>query len=114
MNQQGPHKQSANRDKPLTGSSRTMLQQLQDTKHGEHNILIYPDLDTLNEVIAKHYKEALEDRNELALFVTHYQTISHVRKVLGKKGELDVAKYEREGSLVLYDSVEGCNKRRSK
>ena len=96
----------ANRGKPVTGNSRTMLQQLQDTKHGEHNILIYPDLDTLNEIMAKHYKEALEDNNELALFVTHYQTIPYIRKVLGRQG-LDVAKYEQEGSLVLYDSVKG-------
>jgi KaiC/GvpD/RAD55 family RecA-like ATPase len=93
----------ANRGKPVTGSSKTILQQLQDTKHGEHNILIYPDLKTLNEVISKHYKEALENRNELALFVTYYQSIAEVRKVLGRDG-LDVAKYEQEGSLVLYDS----------
>jgi KaiC/GvpD/RAD55 family RecA-like ATPase len=94
----------ANRGKPVIGSSKTILQQLQDTKHGEHNILIYPDLKTLNEVISKHYKEALENRNELALFVTYYQSIAEVRKVLGRDG-LDVAKYEQEGSLVLYDSV---------
>lgn len=96
----------ANRGKPVTGSSKTILQQLQDTKHGEHNILIYPDLKALNEVISKHYKEALENRNELALFVTYYQSIAEVRKVLGRDG-LDVAKYEQEGSLVLYDSVKG-------
>lgn len=96
----------ANRGKPVTGSSKTILQQLQDTEHGEHNILIYPDLKTLNEVISKHYKEALENRNELGLFVTYYQSIAEVRKVLGRDG-VDVAKYEQEGSLVLYDSVKG-------
>jgi hypothetical protein len=96
----------ANRGKPVTGSSKTILQQLQDTEHGEHNILIYPDLKTLNEVISKHYKEALENRNELGLFVTYYQSIAEVRKVLGREG-VDVAKYEQEGSLVLYDSVKG-------
>jgi hypothetical protein len=96
----------ANRGKPVTGSSKTILQQLQDTKHGGHNILIYPDLKTLNEVISKHYKEALENRNELALFVPYYQSIAEVRKVLERDG-LDVAKYEQEGSLVLYDSVKG-------
>lgn len=96
----------ANRGKAITGSSKTILQQLQDTEHGEHNIMIYPDLKTLNEVISKHYKEALENRNELALFVTYYQSIAEVRKVLGRDG-LDVAKYEQEGSLVLYDSVKG-------
>jgi len=96
----------ANRGKAITGSSKTILQQLQDTQHGEHNILIYPDLKTLNEVISKHYKEALENRNELGLFVTYYQSIAEVRKVLGRDG-VDVAKYEQEGSLVLYDSVKG-------
>lgn len=96
----------ANRGKAITGSSKTILQQLQDTEHGEHNIMIYPDLKTLDEVISKHYKEALENRNELGLFVTYYQSIAEVRKVLGRDG-LDVAKYEQEGSLVLYDSVKG-------
>ena len=96
----------ANRGKAITGSSKTILQQLQDTEHGEHNIMIYPDLKTLNEVISKHYKEALENRNELGLFVTYYQSIAEVRKVLGREG-VDVAKYEQKGSLVLYDSVKG-------
>ena len=96
----------ANRDKAITGSSKTILQQLQDTEHGEHNIMVYPDLKTLNEVISKHYKEALENRNELALFVTYYQSIAEVRKVLERDG-VDLAKYEQEGSLVLYDSVKG-------
>jgi hypothetical protein len=105
--QQSASSFTANRGRPVSGDSQMILQQLQDTKHGEHNILIYPDLDTLNEVMATHYKEALEDRNELALFVTHYQTIPYVRKKLLERGELDIAKYEQEGSLVLYDSVKG-------
>jgi hypothetical protein len=96
----------ANRGKAITGSSKPILQQLQDTEHGEHNIMIYLGLKTLNEVISKHYKEALENRNELGLFVTYYQSIAEVRKVLGRDG-VDVAKYEQEGSLVLYDSVKG-------
>ncbi|WP_337863815.1 MEDS domain-containing protein [Nitrososphaera sp.] len=95
-----------NRGEPLRGSSKAILEQLRQTEHGEHNILIYPDIETLNEVMAAHYKEALDDRNELALFVNTYQPQSKIRQVLGRCG-LDVARYENEGSLVIYDGVKG-------
>jgi KaiC/GvpD/RAD55 family RecA-like ATPase len=83
-----------------------ILKQLEKTKHGEHNIVIYPSTSALNDVMAVHYKEALEARNELALFVTTYTHPDKVRKILGQSG-LDVAKYEDEGSLVIYDAVKG-------
>ena len=99
-------KKQINRGKPISGSAQTILRQLEKTEHGEHNILIYPNTSTLNEVMAVHYKEALEERNELALFVTTYTHPDKVRIILGQSG-LDAAKYEDEGSLVIYDAVKG-------
>jgi KaiC/GvpD/RAD55 family RecA-like ATPase len=99
-------KQQVNRGRPITGSAQMILRQLEKTKHGEHNILVYPNTSTLNSVMAAHYKEALEERNELALFVTMYTHPDKVRTILGKAG-LDVGKYEEEGSLVIYDAVKG-------
>ncbi len=92
-------------DKPISGSARQILKQLQKTKHGEHNIVIYPDVSTLNEVMVSHYRESLEERNELALLVSHYQTIDAVRQLLREKGRINVSKYESEGSLVILDAA---------
>ena len=72
--------------------------------HGEHKIVIYPNTSTLNDVMAVHYKDELEERNELALFVTIYTHPDKIRKILGNSG-LDVVRHEDQGSLVIYDAV---------
>lgn len=92
------------RREPINGKAQLMIQQLRDTKTGQHNILIYPDLQTLNEVMASHCRTAIEERIELALIVTHCQSIHHVREALSSGG-LDVVHYEKEGSLIITDSV---------
>jgi len=99
-------KKQFNRGKPISGSAQTILKQLEKTMHGEHNILIYPNTSTLNDVMAVHYKEALEERNELALFVTTYTHPDKIRKILGNSG-LNVVRHEDQGSLVIYDAVKG-------
>ena len=89
---------------PIEGSANTILKQVGDSQYGEHNIVVYPDVKALNEVLADCYRAALEERNELALFVSHYQTASKVREVLGRFG-LDVPNHEHKGSLIIFDSV---------
>ena len=73
----------------------------------EHNMLVYPDLDTFSETYCMYAKIHLHPKyNEIVLIVTQYQTIDNVRQNLRDYG-VDVDKHENEGSLVIIDAVEG-------
>ena len=93
------------------GNAARILDAIKCCHYGEHNMIVYPDTTTLNEVIADHYKEALQERNELVLVIPYYQTVGRVREVL-EKNDIDVAKYEHEGSLVIYESVKATRDQR--
>ena len=53
----------------------------------------------------------LEDNNEIVLIVPYYETTEMVRSVLSgenknnKRNIIDVRKYEKQGSLMIIDSV---------
>jgi hypothetical protein len=73
----------------------------------EHNMLVYPDLDTFTETYCMYARIHLQSKyNEIVLIVTQYQTIDKVRQNLQDYG-VDVDRYEGEGSLVIIDGVEG-------
>ncbi|HVX03277.1 MAG TPA: MEDS domain-containing protein [Nitrososphaera sp.] len=70
-------------------------------------MLVYPDLDSFQEIYCGYAKKHLEPpHNEIVLIVTHYQDIGKVRRNLLAAG-VDVSKYEKkEGSLIILDSVQ--------
>jgi KaiC/GvpD/RAD55 family RecA-like ATPase len=69
-------------------------------------MIIYEDLYTLREIYARFSKKALEQNNEIMLIVTAYETPDTVRNMLSEY-EINVQKYESNGSLVTIDSVKG-------
>ena len=75
-------------------------------EYGEHNLLIYPNLRALTEVYSQYFKIRLETNREIILFLSTYQSVNCVRRNL-REVDLDVAKYEEDGSLVIIDSVRG-------
>lgn len=72
---------------------------LEHSCYSEHNILIYDDLYTLREIYCRSAKN-----NEIMLIVSTYETPKTVREMLTEY-EIDVKKYESNGSLVIIDSV---------
>lgn len=82
-----------------------ILEQLCIVEFGEHNILIYSELDSYREVYSKYVKKML-DANNIVLMLPHYENIECVRQVL-KEIEIDVQRHQAEGSLVIIDSVKG-------
>lgn len=78
--------------------------ELENSCYSEHNILIYDDLYTLREIYCRSAKNALEKNNEIMLIVSTYETPKTVREMLTEY-EIDVKKYESNGSLVIIDSV---------
>ena len=82
--------------------------------------MVFPDLMTLRGVYSHYTKMQLEDSNEIVLILPYYETTGMVR--LNLSGEtiynengnnpygysgIDVNKYEKEGSLIIMDSLKG-------
>jgi len=105
------------------------LDHLFHAEYGSHSILVYPDIETLRETYSRYAKSQLEDNNEIVLILPYYETADKVRKTLSEgvvnniaddddddtaaindtktNSIIDVRKYEKEGSLMIVDSVKG-------
>jgi hypothetical protein len=81
------------------------------SEYGVHCLVVYPDMNTLRRIYSYYTKKQLEDNNEIVLIVPYYETTEMVRSVLSGEKEnnqgsiIDVRKYEKQGSLVIIDSV---------
>ncbi|MFZ0203257.1 MAG: hypothetical protein WAL46_06145 [Nitrososphaeraceae archaeon] len=86
---------------------------------GTHCLMVYPDLMTLRGMYSHYTKTQLED-NEVVLILPYYETVDMVRFVLSGRdvyfdnwnnpfgySGIDVNRYEKAGSLMLKDSLEG-------
>ena len=84
-----------------------ILDQLNQIESGAHYIFIYNDLITFRQIYSYHTKILLEENNELVLLLPYYETTDSVRRHLRENEHacIDVRKYEKEGSLVIIDSI---------
>jgi hypothetical protein len=67
---------------------------------------------TLRQIYSGYINAQLEDNNEIVLILPYYETTEMVRSVLSGENDnskggsiIDVRKYEKEGSLIIIDSV---------
>jgi hypothetical protein len=63
-------------------------------------------LRVLTEIYSQYFKTRLDANKEIILFLSTYQSVNCVRRNL-RDVDLDVAKCEEDGSLVIIDSVRG-------
>jgi MEDS: MEthanogen/methylotroph, DcmR Sensory domain len=96
------------------------LDTCRESSPGSHCIIVYPDLMTLRGVYSHYTKMQLEQSKEIVLILPYYENTEMVRLTLsgetiydesgnnpfGYSG-IDVNKYEKEGSLIIMDSLEG-------
>ena len=90
-------------DTEVTGTSSEIAEQLPTIAHGNHIVLIYPNLYSLREIYSRYCKTALEN-NEIILLLTYYETIDCVRQTLKEFG-IDTEKYEKERSLMIVQDI---------
>jgi MEDS: MEthanogen/methylotroph, DcmR Sensory domain len=90
----------------IKGSPDEILQHMLQSKHREHNMLVYPSLDTLRLIYSRYSKSHLETGKGLVVHLPTYENIPSVRRVLANTG-LDVDRLENDKSLVILDSVKG-------
>lgn len=81
-----------------------IIEQLHRFEFGEHNILVYPDYETLRDLYSQHCRKRLKEDNEIVLLLPHYETINSVREAL-RELDIDVAKYEQDQSLMIMDAI---------
>jgi hypothetical protein len=70
-------------------------------------------MNTLREIYSYYAKVKLEYNNEIVLILPYYETTEMVRSILSGENDnknnqsniIDVRKYEKEGSLIIIDSV---------
>ena len=82
----------------------TILKYIKKSNHGDHNLVMYPHLEQLEEFYIECCKDSILDRNEIFVLVTHYQHVSAVRKKMYLLAGIDAAGYEIDGTLVILDS----------
>jgi hypothetical protein len=97
---------------PISGNSDDLLKQLRQAEFGAHYIIVYHNMMTLRQIYSGYIKAQIEDDNEIVLMLPYYETTEMVRSILSGENDnskggsiIDVRKYEKEGSLMIIDSV---------
>jgi hypothetical protein len=72
---------------------------------GEHNMLVYSDLNSLREIYSSHTKRSLQLRNNAVIILYHYETKVSVEYAL-KELDIGVKLHEADRSLIILDASE--------
>jgi GTP:adenosylcobinamide-phosphate guanylyltransferase len=80
-----------------------IVEEITQTKYGDHNLILYSDLATLEYIYLNYIKRSLESLNEIILILPHYHCVADVINSLTNTG-IDIDKYKKEGSLVVVQS----------
>jgi MEDS: MEthanogen/methylotroph, DcmR Sensory domain len=83
------------------------LDKIKQSNFGEHNLILFEDYFTLNNILLEYCKIALESLNEMVLLLPHNdESVSNLFHGL-KNIDLDVQKYKLQGSLVIVEAKKG-------
>lgn len=93
----------------IYGNTNNIIEQLRQAGYGAHYIIVYPDIMTLREIYSNYIRYQIEDKKEIVLVLSYYETVDNLRNFLSPTDEIssDLQRYEREGSLIIIDSVKG-------
>ena len=80
-----------------------ILRKIIQSKFGDHNLILYSDITTLEYIYSNYSKRSLESLNEIVLILPHYQSIADVLNNLTTNG-IDTDKCKKEGSIVVVES----------
>jgi len=93
------------KEKLINRYINSILDLLYQTSYGEHNNLVYPDLDTFREKYSHLCKARIEKNNDLVLLLPHYETVRCVQQLL-RELDIDAKAPMDNGSLDIIDSSE--------
>lgn len=92
-----------NKEKLIDGNLESILGLLCETSYGEHNVVIYPNLDAFREIYTRLTKARIENNNDRVLLLPHYETS---RSVVQALMEVDIKAKEQseKGFLEIIDA----------
>jgi len=84
------------------------LHHMNQAQYGSHSMIVYPNLNTLRELYSAYAQKQIKENNEIVLINPFYETTNSVRQTLSQydHGGMDISKYEKDGSLMIADSLE--------
>ena len=83
------------------------LEQINQSEHGAHHLIVYPNQRVLRELYTKYVKTQLERENKTVLILPHYETTESLRNLLLDDSlPADVVKKYKD-SLIVMDSING-------
>jgi hypothetical protein len=93
----------------IYGNIKNIVEQLRQAGYGAHYIIVYPNIMTLREIYSNYIRYQIEDKKEIVLVLSYYETVDNLMNFLSQTDEIssDLKRYEREGSLIIIDSVKG-------
>jgi hypothetical protein len=94
------------REKLVDGNLASIIQMLCDTVYGEHNIVLYPSLESFREIYTHFAKARIENNNDKVVLFPHYETAKAVEQAFR---ELDIVTRDLifKGALEIIDSQHG-------
>jgi MEDS: MEthanogen/methylotroph, DcmR Sensory domain len=92
-----------NKEKLVDANLESIIQLLCECQYGEHNIVIYPNLDSFREIYARLTKARINNCNDKVILLPHYETAKSVEQALM---EMDLRAKDEvgRGSLEVIDS----------
>ncbi len=83
------------------------LEQISQSEHGAHHLIVYSNQRILRELYTKYVKRQLEDGNKTVLMLPHYETTESLRNfLLDDSLSCDMVKKYKD-SLIVMDSIKG-------
>lgn len=91
------------KEKLVDANLESIVQLLCECHYGEHDVVIYPDLDSFREIYSHLTKARINNCNDKVILLPHYETAKSVEQALM---ELDVRVREEisKGTLEVIDS----------
>ena len=88
-------------------TDKTKRELMTESGFGEHNMLVYPDVETFKEMHCMYAKIHLQPKyNEILLIVTYYETHEKIKQNLRDYG-VNAEAHEQDGSLMIIDAGKG-------
>jgi hypothetical protein len=91
------------KDGPKYVKESDTMKEITQTKYGDHTLILYSDLTTLEYVYLNYTKSSLESLNEIILILPYYHSVANVLNILTSNG-IDIDRYKKEGSIIVVES----------
>lgn len=89
--------------KDNTSSIPSVVDDIRRSDFQEHNLLIYPDLQSFRQIYSECTKQAL-DNNEVVFLATTYDSFDRIEDALTSKG-ISVDDEKKKGNLIIVDAI---------